>query len=74
MSSKAEEILNKYVTDGTGIEVTQGEALSAMKEIAELSFNAGQHYGFADGADILDLGETLDIDKETFINKLFNNE
>jgi hypothetical protein len=37
----AEDILNEIVTDGTGIEVTQDEALKAMKQIAKLAFDAG---------------------------------
>ena len=45
--------------------------LAAMKEIAELSFDAGWRLGHADGADILDIVGDDRPTKEEFINQSF---
>lgn len=67
----AKEILDRIVQDGTGIEITQDEALMAMKEIAELAWVDGLVGGFSyfmnSSVDPLYEAPT----KEQFINKLF---
>ena len=58
----AKEILDRIVQDGTGIEITQEEALMSMKEIAELAFDAGELHEHR---------PSIYPTKEQFINKLF---
>jgi hypothetical protein len=73
----AEIILDEIVQDGTGIEVTQDEALRFAKQIAELAFDAGWNY--CDGVRSPLVGyESWQTppppNKEQFIKELFNTK
>jgi len=70
----AEKILDEIVQDGTGIEVTQDEALKFAKQIAVLAFDAGYDRCWQLNASSEQDKKTTALNKEQFLKKLFNTK
>jgi hypothetical protein len=70
---KAEDIYDKHriLWQQKAHATTHDMVMSAMKEIAELAFDAGHNYGLDYSIAIEDGKPLIEPDKETFINELF---
>jgi len=69
----AEEIIEDKLIKFSGEFIaTKLSALRAMKEIAEIAFDAGVRRGFAEGSDIEIFSQSPN--KEQFLNDLFKQE